>query len=515
MNDLSVTHAEPTPNDWFAKCERYVLDPWVALLAGYALMLLAIACSLSAAPALSIARQALAFIGAIIGGWAVWMRLRRPWQGQESNTPYLWAFLIPLALMAFVAVETVFGKSYEEVRSPLTILALIQVSACVAVGIVMRLMQIGSGNATTSAAAVLYVAAGVPLLGLFTQNQEWDSGILVFRVLTSLCLIGGLLAALPRLVRRVLVSAFFVYHFVGISMAATTLAIRGEQPGWLNIQLSQHIYKDYLNFMYLTNAYHYYSPDPGPPQLFYFCIEYPPTPGHPTGQHQWVSVPKREDFRTRLEYQRRLGVTESTNDVTGITPLPVQSFLVNYRKNQCNDPAVPGKRALDVENTEEALKLGISAATMIRKPSAYSQAMLRAYARYAANHYPLLDDNGDPVPGGKATSVKVYRVTHLILSPYRFAKGIDPLDKEQYLAVFQGEYDTEGNLLPNDGFVYTPLPNKWITENERDRYGVAKDWKLQPDEMKDVEDENGHVTHYILVNRMRMHADYFRRRPGP
>jgi hypothetical protein len=256
--------------------------------------------------------------------------------------------------------------------------------------------------------------------------------------------------------------------------------------------------------MYLTNAYHYYSPDPGPPQLLYFCIEYAPRPGHPNGEHQWVSIPKREDFRTRLEYQRRLGVTESTNDTTGFVPIPLQSVLLQYHNTQCYK--APGREALYIDDLE-LIHLGLNSGTMILKPSAYSQTMLRTYARYVAAHYPLVDQNGNPVPDGKVSSVKVYKVTHNILNQSEFEKGKDPQDPDKYFPVFEGEFDPEGNLLPNDGFLYMPLPRKWVADPSL----VPESWKLLPEEIKEETDEDGHVHKMYLIDRMRMHAELLRR----
>jgi hypothetical protein len=383
-------------------------------------------------------------------------------------------------------------------------LALIQVVGCAGLGVVMRVLAVRNGSGNTNAAAVLYAAAGLGLLAMFAQEPEWDSATLLLRVAISLCLLGGFLVALPQLIRRILVTAFFVYHFVGISMAATALPIQRQPPGWINLELYERVYRHYLHFMYLTNAYHYYSPDPGPPQLLYFCIEYAPCERYPKGAHSWISIPKREDFRTRLEYQRRLGVTESTNDTTGFVPIPLQGVLYRYHNTQCYK--VPGREALIIDDLELA-HLGLTPGTMILKPSAYSQTMLRTYARYVATHYPLVDDNGDPVPGGKVSSVKVYKVTHNILSQAEFEKGKDPLDPDKYFPVFEGEFDPDGNLLPNDGFLYTPLPRKWV----EDRKMVPENWKLLPEDIKEETDEYGRAHTFYLIDRMRMHGELVRR----
>src|SRR5437870_6906031 len=109
MNDVAVTHAEPSPDDRFARMERYATDPWFALAVGYGVILLAIAFSLSDLPAMSLARQVFMFIAMIIGGWGVWMRLRKPWDGPEPGRIYLLAFLVPVGLLAFMAFGALIG----------------------------------------------------------------------------------------------------------------------------------------------------------------------------------------------------------------------------------------------------------------------------------------------------------------------------------------------------------------------------------------------------------------------
>lgn len=104
MNDPAVARVEPTPNDWLARAAKYAAEPWWLIAAGYAAVLLAIVFSLAAVPVLSLARQTFAFLGILFGAWALWTRMRKPWQAEEPTQAYLWAFLVPLVLMCFVAI---------------------------------------------------------------------------------------------------------------------------------------------------------------------------------------------------------------------------------------------------------------------------------------------------------------------------------------------------------------------------------------------------------------------------
>jgi hypothetical protein len=55
--------------------------------------------------------------------------------------------------------------------------------------------------------------------------------------------------------------------------------------------------------------------------------------------------------------------------------------------------------------------------------------------------------------------VKLYRVTHQVISPLELSKGLHPLDKTKYLPYFLGEFDGQGQLIdPNEPFLYWYLP---------------------------------------------------------
>ena len=73
--------------------------------------------------------------------------------------------------------------------------------------------------------------------------------------------------------------------------------------------------------MYLNNAYHFYSPDPGPAtyvwfRIFYVTNEIDPESNQPKLAGHWVKVPDVKDdgthgYRVSLEYQRHLSLTEN------------------------------------------------------------------------------------------------------------------------------------------------------------------------------------------------------------
>ena len=56
-------------------------------------------------------------------------------------------------------------------------------------------------------------------------------------------------------------------------------------------------------------------------------------------------------------------------------------------------------------------------------------------------------------------SVRVYRVTHTLITPHELSAGKDPLDETTFVPFYMGKYDIDGKLLdPKDPFLYWHLP---------------------------------------------------------
>src|SRR5207245_8728727 len=113
--------------------------------------------------------------------------------------------------------------------------------------------------------------------------------------------------------RLVAISAAMVFHFTGIFMATTS----PPPTPWLTEQLFQRVFNPYLQFVYLRNAYHFYSPEPGPASLVAFHLKTEtgsdPSTGAKQYQYEWVVIPRRPaDVRDPLglSYYRRLSLTE-------------------------------------------------------------------------------------------------------------------------------------------------------------------------------------------------------------
>src|SRR5262249_39246795 len=180
-----------------------------------------------------------------------------------------------------------------------------------------------------------------------------------------------------------------------------------------------YVYRPYLEFMYLNNAYHFYAPEPGDPTMMWFYVKYE------DGTGQWRKIPRRQDYPLAVEYQRRLSLTESINQLLPASTVP---------------PEIKESR-LQAHARGIAVHPGLPETEQYRVPSPYSKRMLESYARYIARTTPH-PENKDL----KVTSIRIYRVIHKILLPKELAAGIDPETPTSYRAYYQGEFDVDGML---------------------------------------------------------------------
>ncbi len=395
----------------------------------------------------------------------------------SSSNGALWLLASPWPCLIAGLVATVFGSMALGLGGtgiPLGILLLLLGVSLALGGAGIRLRAGGQDfEERFLTAVVIAVAAVIPFLALLALDPEWDTAIMVLWVVVGVMLAGALLWQLPRLVRRCIISLLAVVHFIGILSAVNSVAPPNAPPSWVMLQVWTRVYRPYLQFMYLNNAYHFYSPEPGPATLLWFRIEYQ------DGSSRWVKVPNREDFPTRLAYQRRLAMTESTNMLNWQTPPFFQEMLMQRRLegNRFKDGPVP-------------LYPDLHETMQYREPVPYSKKMVAAYARHVARNYP-----NETQPDLEVKGVKVYRVTHQIISAPDLSRGIHPLDPTLYWPYYQGEFDTDGNLKAQlDPFRYWLIP---IVKEEKDpRPGARRFPGGRPDT----------ATEYIVRNYLEVHA---------
>jgi hypothetical protein len=255
---------------------------------------------------------------------------------------------------------------------------------------------------------------------------------MVLGVLSAIALVSAGLMALPRTWRRVCVSLVILFHFANISCAVMNV----NPSPWLTNYLWAHCFQYYANFLYMTNAYHFYAPEPGPGILLWFDVHYD------DGSQQWVKLPVRDNQRWLLSYQRRLSLPEQINQ--SVTSLPTNEAVQSR--------ALAGNR--------DGIPFYYSGHGQVPHPTEYrplvpsASLTLESYARHVARTTPHPTD-----PERKVVGVKIDRVVHRMLNVKEMALGIHPDKNWLYLPFYQGEYDVDGKLKnPKDPYLYWLIP---------------------------------------------------------
>jgi hypothetical protein len=287
-----------------------------------------------------------------------------------------------------------------------------------------RLLSIGL---VASAVAAFLGGEGFDSIG-------WDSAGLMLRVTTAVAAAASVVVLLPSIGRRIVISLVILFHFGGILTAVTSV----DPAPWLTHQLWTYIYRPYLQFFYLNNAYHFYSPEPGPAHLLWFCVEYEQEPAG-TRNLRWVFEPDLDtagrpyDAEGRriwsgTEYTRRLSLSENS---AHRGPLPFNWIeLLKLRDEAGKLQEMPLLFPFEMAYQDQ-----------YREPDGASKRWVQAYARHVARSY-----KHELKPQLKSTGVKVYLVLHRFLGPGELTAGAKPDDINTYLPFYFGEFDPNGNM---------------------------------------------------------------------
>lgn len=350
------------------------------------------------------------------------------------------------------------------------------------------------------------VAAGAALLGGFGLPLHWDSIRLVLWVAGAAAAVGGGLAYLPPRWRYSLLVPVVLFHFGGILTATTWPDTQGKTL-WLANQTGTRVYLPYFKFMYLSNAYHFYSPDPGPASKFCVLIEHeiddPQAEGGKRTSAEWVELPKRRtNYRDPLglTYYRRLSITELASYSQPGTMLPpswekasiMQKRTQNELDKSSKQKAIPG-----------ATSFGEVDMTQYRQPQTPTRrAVYPSYARHIAVEFSGVRRTAD----GRelmhtVTGMKMFRVEHSIIDAPRFLafdnpefarmkernpqvqlpgpvrkESLSPYHPASYSPYYLGEYAADGTLRnPNDPLLYWLTPVQYLPNAERNEPNF-KDW---------------------------------------
>lgn len=307
-------------------------------------------------------------------------------------------------------------------------------AASVAVSLRPDLWQAWGLAALSAAAAAL----GLP--------AHWDSFRFFFLVVAGVAAIGTGLAALTPKWRLRAASGVILFHFGGIFMATTA----PSPTSWLNEQIFSRIYNPYLQFVYLRNAYHFYSPEPGPASLICALLTtetgekaLPDGTKQKTYEYKWIVLPRRPaDVKDPLglAYYRRLALSEQIARGTYGASLP-ESFEKGELMTRRRESPIP---------LHPVEPLGIQ--YKVPHPD-LMRYVIPSYAQHV-----ILENTPDAKTAAKST-LKIYRLEHRTLDVHAFRNKTNPYHPATYRAYFVGEFDVYGDLRdPQERMLYWVVP---------------------------------------------------------
>ena len=319
---------------------------------------------------------------------------------------------------------------------------------------------------------LLALACGACVLARFGIPEGYDSFRLVAGFGAMVSGVGAILFALPVNYRKVAASLLVLLHFGGILCAVTS---PDRQP-WLSNVVGVGFYRPYLDFMYLTNAYHFYSPEPGPASQLWFCIKYKAN-AEGTAAVRWYKMPQRPNDMTdplALSYYRRLSLTQQMENV-------IPGIITDEMKRQRLMKA-QGKDGIPMDTYspfEAQYRL---------PPDTVREHLLPSFVRHVASMPENQHDDGvTPIE-----SIKVYRVEHAIPSPADLKIGVKFYDETTYRPFYMGEFNTDGALLdPADPLLYWLIPILWEPKDQN-----VPAWhtpRTNPDEFRIVDGVKRHT----------------------
>jgi hypothetical protein len=321
---------------------------------------------------------------------------------------------------------------------------------------------------------VLVAACGCVLIAGRSLPVEADTLRFFLAVLAFAIAFGVSLVTAPVGFRYAVLSILATLHFLGIITA--TLAT--PPSPWLATQVWHRLAHPYLEFMYLNNAYHFYSPEPGATTHFWLRVYYDTGERftvqgneYPKLDARWVKIPEVDDqgqpqYPVALEYQRMLSLTENIipqdatpplyelTDKGQILPgLLLKNRLINSTTGAEWRRAVVGEKPIEPD-AEIPMIPGASPESQFQRPAMTSLRLMGSYVRYAGRK------KHPEHPEWPAVLVRAYRAVHTIPIWPLFMNGADPNDPTLFRPIFNGSFDPKDGTLnnPNEPLLNWMLP---------------------------------------------------------
>ena len=466
-------------------------NPWLWLTVGFALTLWSWFWALAFGKIASDNRVFVLALGLLCAGAGVWLRCR------DRETVYVRTGMPPLAILLRLGMGLLFAAlalfvtgllistfftsetGWKPGATSLVWLSVAPTSAFAA----LRCWKRESGQETLGVqeevGLAILAAGGFALLGSYTLDlgpamvEDWDSMRLFLRVAASFSAFAAALVLVSTRLRRLVLSLLIPLHFVAISNAC----LAAPPAPWIVQQTWTRLFRPYLEFMYLNNAYHFYAPEPGPYSYIWFRIIYTTEDGeHDHGK--WLKFPDLDEqgrigHPVALEYQRFLALSESVaaNDQLPPEMVPDEKGMPipnPFYMNRLH--LAPGQEGPNLGQFGSQFRIPlhptILRAQQVRIPNDASKRMLESFARHVAHEYPTLNVNGQIL---KFKQVKIYRVTHSIPPIMWHQTNIPPADPELYLTYYTGTYNAKGRLIEDqDPYRYWLLPALRVNPSDPD-----------------------------------------------
>lgn len=316
-----------------------------------------------------------------------------------------------------------------------------------------------------------------------SSGKSWATMAMFLGAVSFVAFAAAPLFVVPDFFRKFMLGSLFLVHLGGIC----TAALASPPTPWFLGQVWMRIYRPYLEFMYLNNAYHFYAPEPGPASYIWFRLLYEDPQGDLHGV--WRKIPEvDEDGRPghglRLNYQRFLAATENAvqpdTNVAAATTFDAEGKSAWQRRLEhspeiLKQPVVLGKPPV-IPDLLIPFHPMVAAQQQYQPPNFNSVVLLRSYALHVARNTKHPEH-----PEWPCKLIKVYRVAHIIPpdSPFNdfnpYLAGTSIWDPESYRASYVGTYDLDGNLTDRkDPFLYWLLPA--VRETPQDPNSPIRDY---------------------------------------
>jgi hypothetical protein len=393
---------------------------------------------------------------------------------ESAPRPPLWrGFSVPWVLLLSGLAVTVAGGLFGLAGA--TFFQVLGLGAGVLLaggGVARRLGQAGWGlEERIETAAMISLAGFAGLLAYFGAERSWDSMRLLLGAAFGVSLVAALVVLLPGMVRRAAISLLVVFHFTGMLVAITSIDPPNSVGPWLPKMAWAWVYRPYLHFLYMSNAYHFYSPDPGPPTHLWFAVRYS------DGNYTWARLPDRANSPVGMHYQRMLALPEHTFTAQPRLPYTDAELALYYEQtgkrpdiSSWEDIIRRRERASAFLNYKEPIPyvVDMALAEQYREPNDASKKVIASVARHVFWNAEELTGHTPPA-GVKVVSVKVYRVVLQVLTPQEMAAGIDPAAKFKHWPYFLGEFDGNGKIIDTkEPFLYWYIPIAYVPKNYPD-----------------------------------------------